>query len=75
MCVIGIVSFAGMIGTAHVLTVHAGMAGFSLALPMMGSLWVELARNRHRVLERNRRAIEGFGLDSDGTMTIAPRRR
>ncbi|MCH8147721.1 MAG: protein kinase [Planctomycetes bacterium] len=75
MSLMGIVSFAGMIGTGHVLTVHAGMAGFSLALPMMGSLWVELARNRHRVLERNRRAIEGFGLDSDGTMTVAPRRR
>ena len=70
-----VVSFAVMIGTGHVLTVHAGMAGFALAVPMIGSLWVELARNRHRVLERNRRAIEGFGLDSDGTMTVAPRRR
>jgi hypothetical protein len=53
--------------------VHAGMAGFSLLAPMAGSLWVELARNRHRILDKSRQAIESFGLSSDGTVTLASR--
>ena len=74
MGLMAVLSFVVMVGTGNIITVHAGMAGFSFAVPMVGSLWVELARNRHRVLETNRRAIEGFGLDSDGTVTLAPRR-
>ena len=37
--------------------VHLGMAGFSLLAPMAGGLWVEFVRNRHRILDRSRRAI------------------
>ena len=42
--------------------VHVGLAGFSLFVSMAGSFWVEFARNRHRVADRKRRAIESFGL-------------
>lgn len=50
--------------------VHIAMATFSLTLPMIGALWVEFARNRHRLADRQRRAVEGFGLGSDGTITL-----
>ena len=68
-------SYVIMIGADAYAFVFAGMAGFSLLVPMAGSLWVELARNRHRVLDRSRQLIEGFGLDSAGTITVTPTRR
>jgi len=67
--------FLVMIAARSYAAVHWAMAGFSLLAPMAGSFWVELARNRHRILDRNRRAIENFGLPTDGTITLAPKRR
>ncbi len=48
--------------TRHVLSVHAGMAAFAFTLCVAGSLWVEAARNRHRILDRKRRALEQKGV-------------
>jgi hypothetical protein len=64
--------FALMVRGGGFLAVHAGMAGFSLLTMMAGSFWVELARNRHRVAERNRRAVDNFQVTPDGTLTLAP---
>jgi len=50
--------------------VHLGMAGIALFLPMCGSLWVELARNRHRLLDRKRRSIESLQLEAERTLTM-----
>ena len=51
-------------------TVHLGMAGFSFFTPMMGSFWVEFARNRHRVLDDRRKAITDLEKISSGTVTL-----
>ena len=53
--------------------VHLGMAVFSLLVPMAGAFWVEFARNRHRIFDRNRRAIGDQTLIPDGTITLAPK--
>ncbi len=77
--------FTGLAGTAAACfvmmnfardygTVHAGMVGFSLVLPMAGSFWVEFTRDRHRLLDRNRRAILGIAGGSDGTVILEPKR-
>ncbi|MHC5111542.1 MAG: serine/threonine protein kinase [Planctomycetota bacterium] len=50
--------------------VHTGMAGFSLFTPMIGSFWVEFARNRHRVLDERRREVIDFSQVSSGTLTL-----
>ena len=55
-------------------SVHAAMAGMSLAWPMSGALLVEFARNRHRIADRARREVETLQLSSDGTLTLAPPR-
>jgi hypothetical protein len=55
-------------------TVHLGMAGFCLSGPMAGAFAVEFARNRHRILDRSRQAIEDVGLDTRGTITVTPQR-
>jgi CHASE2 domain-containing sensor protein len=60
--------------TREYATVHLGMAGFCLSGPMAGAFAVEFARNRHRVLDRNRQAIEDVGLDTRGTITVTPQR-
>jgi hypothetical protein len=70
-------SFAVMVLTRSYATVHLGMAGFSLLVPMAGSFWVEFARNRHRHLDRDRRALDSPQADrapTDGTMTLNSRR-
>ncbi|UCC30891.1 MAG: protein kinase, partial [Phycisphaerales bacterium] len=67
--------FLVMVAARSYAVVNWGMVGFSLFAPMAGSFWVELARNRHRILDRNRRAIDNFGLTTDGTITLAPKRR
>ena len=51
--------------------VHAGLAGVSVLAPLAGSLWVELARNRHRIFERKRQAVEQLHVPIDGTLTLA----
>jgi hypothetical protein len=63
--------YAGMVTTRNVVAVHAGMAAFSLLAPLAAALWVELARNRHRVLEDHRRAIDNLRLRMEGTLTLA----
>ncbi|MBU0717240.1 MAG: protein kinase [Planctomycetes bacterium] len=67
-------SFAVMILTRSFVSVHAGMAGFSLLVPMAGAFWVEFARNRHRMLDKSRAAIEELRVTTDGTLTLASRR-
>ena len=63
-------SFVVLTAARNVVSVHAAMAAFSLALPMIGAFWVEFARNRHRLADRQRRAVESFGLTTDGTITL-----
>ncbi len=67
---------AGMVLADTYAGVHLSMAGFSLATPMLGSFWVEFARNRHRIADRTRyrRAVESFGLTTGGTITLPQRR-
>jgi hypothetical protein len=65
--------FIVMVMTTNYASVHLGMAGFSLLTPMIGSFWVEFARNRHRVLDRNRRTVEDVRPATDGTVTLASR--
>jgi CHASE2 domain-containing sensor protein len=55
--------------------VHVGMGGFMLLTPMVGALWVESARNRHRIVVRKSRAMEELGALMQGTLTLPPRRR
>jgi CHASE2 domain-containing sensor protein len=63
--------FLMLIGQGGYAVVHLGMAGLALLSPLLGSLWVELARSRHRVLDRKRLALEGLGLSTAGTVTLA----
>jgi CHASE2 domain-containing sensor protein len=69
------VSFVVMVVGSGRETVHLGMAGFMLLTPMLGAFWVELARNRHRIVTRERSVIEDLGLLMQGTITLPPRRR
>ncbi len=55
--------------------VHLGMAGFSLLIPMAGSLLVESARNRHRILDSKRRGFDSLAMPTDGTITLASKPR
>jgi len=63
-------SFLVMVVTKNRATVHLGMAGFCLLANMAGSFWVEFTRNRHRILDRARRAVEDVGLATRGTVTV-----
>ena len=54
--------------------VHVGMVGFSVLAPLTGALWVELARNRHRILDSHRRAFDEPALRTAGTVTLASKR-
>ncbi|MCH7808847.1 MAG: CHASE2 domain-containing protein, partial [Planctomycetes bacterium] len=65
-------SFVVMVVSDDRLTLHVGMAGFSMLAPMAGAFWVEFARNRHRILETHRRAIVDVTPGLDGTLTLAP---
>lgn len=67
-------SFAVMVVSDHVTAVHAGMAGFALFAAMSGSFWVEFARNRHRIADRNRRKMESIPLSTGGTVTLPLKR-
>ena len=53
--------------------VHLGIVGFALLMPMAGSFWVEFVRNRHRIADRRRHALESFGLTPKRTITLASR--
>ena len=55
--------------------VHLSMAGFSLLAPLAGALWVESARNRHRVLDGQRRVFEPMSVPLVGTLTLASKPR
>jgi len=67
-------SYTTMLAADTFVSVAAGMSGVAFLLPFAGMLWVEMARNRHRILDHNRQVIEGFGLDSAGTLTVSPTR-
>ena len=62
-----------MVMTRGYFTVHFGMAVFALLIPMAGSFWVEFVRNRHRILDRSRQAIDDQTIIPDGTITLAPK--
>lgn len=64
-----------MIVTRSYAGVHLSMAGFSLLAPLAGSLWVESARNRHRVLDGQRQAFEPIDVPLVGTLTLASKPR
>lgn len=75
LTVLAAVSFVVMVAASRWGTVHVGMAGFVLLTPMVGAFWVELARNRHRIVTRGKSVIEDFGLLMQGTLTLPPRQR
>lgn len=58
---------------ASYVPVHLGIVGFALLMPMAGSCWVEFVRNRHRITDRRRHALESFGLTPKRTITLASR--
>ncbi len=68
-------AFLGMVLSESYTGVHLSMAGFALTTPMIGAFWVEFARNRHRIADKKRRAIETFGVGTSRTITLASRRR
>ena len=70
---LALLSFLVMVVTKDYWSVHLGMGGFSLLLPLAGALWVESARNRHRPFERHRLALEDVKATGDGTITLASR--
>ena len=53
------------------IVVHAGMGAVALAAPLAGSLWVEFTRNRHRMLDRQSRALRPFGTGSTALEPIS----
>lgn len=67
-------SFVVMVVVKDYAAVHLAMAGFSLLAVMLGSFWVEFARNRHRIPTRRRRRINNFGSTTAGTVTLPLRR-
>jgi hypothetical protein len=70
---LALLSFVVMVVTKDYWSVHLGMAGLALSLPLAGAFWVESARNRHRLFERHRLAIEDVRATADGTITLASR--
>ncbi|MBI4717245.1 MAG: protein kinase [Planctomycetes bacterium] len=59
----------------NAVAVHAGLLGFCLSAALGASFWVEFIRNRHRMLDRSRRAVETFALvmNPAETVTSVPR--
>ena len=64
----------GVVLASSYWAVHLAMAGFCLLTPMAVSFWVELTRNRHRILDRNRRTSMNLNPATDGTITLASKR-
>ncbi|UCE58740.1 MAG: CHASE2 domain-containing protein, partial [Phycisphaerales bacterium] len=62
--------FVMMVLSEGYASVHLGMAGFSLLLVTCGSFWVEFTRNQHRMLERERGAVDNLAIGSERTLTI-----
>lgn len=62
-----------MIVTKSCVGVCTGFVGFALLLPLAGSFWVEFARNRHRFLEHNKRAIDELRFGPIETATLRSR--
>lgn len=75
---LGAVSIGGLVLTVsshqHAV-VLAGMGLFAVAAPMLGALRVEFARNRYRVLDRRRAALDRAADGADATATWMPRPR
>jgi CHASE2 domain-containing sensor protein len=63
-------SFLVMVATTNYAAVCLGFVGLSLLPPMAGAFGIEFARNRHRLLERNRRAIDRCAVASVETATL-----
>ncbi len=66
--------FAWFVLSEHSTGVYGGMAGFSLLMPMSGSMWVEFVRNRHRILDRKRHSVQDLGSVLNDTLTIQPKK-
>ncbi len=67
-------SFVLFVVSESSIGVHASMAGFALLGPMVGSLWVEFVRNRHRILDRKRHSVNDICSALNDTLTIQPKR-
>lgn len=50
--------------------VHLALAAAALLPPFAGMLWVELARNRHRMLDRGRQSLDALIFETGQTSTI-----
>jgi len=70
---LALTSLCVMIATKSCVGVYAGFVGFALLLPLAGSFWVEFARNRHRFLERSKRAIDELRFGPIETATLKSR--
>lgn len=62
--VLTVVGAALLWNSENVLLVHGGMGLMALAVPMAGSLWVELTRNRLRRLDHRSRLLRPFSAAS-----------
>ena len=70
---LALTSLCVMVTTQSRMGVWMGFAGFALLLPLAGSFWVEFARNRHRFLERSKRAIDELRFGPIETATLKSR--
>ena len=68
-----IAGLAVVVATTSHVAVHTGMVGFALFAPLTGSMWVEFARNRHRIGERRGRGTDILGFGLSNTITLARR--
>ena len=67
-------AFLALMLSRNYVVVHAGMFGVALFVPMMGSLWVEFTRNRHRITDSKHNPLDLQTLTTVGTLTL-PRRK
>jgi hypothetical protein len=59
-----------MLRSTNRAVVHAGMIGLAVMLPLIGSFWVEFARNRYWYLDRTRGDALSCKLSGEGTVTM-----
>ncbi|MCC7290977.1 MAG: protein kinase [Phycisphaerales bacterium] len=76
--VLGAVSIGGLVLTVsshQQAVVLVGMGLFALTAPMLGAFHVEFARNRYRILDRRRAALDAAAEGGTATATWMPRPR
>jgi len=50
--------------------VHLGLAAAALSFPLAGAFWIEFARRRHVLRDRELKAVQSFQFDTGGTITL-----